>query len=725
MAVSAPNTHVRYAGNRERCEQLRPWGFHLAGELRTDMGFNDLKYGVRTRRFPNGDSIRVLTDHGITWINIEATGTDGVYEIIEETRMAFDLYIDPVLCFDTATGEKIDCTADNFCTGSGADTAGVCESKRLFERTVVEFDADTGALVFTPRTFSYYADDGTVHYDTENFAENMALNTICKAMSQTSTHGSQRCYTSWSKTLDEFTAHAVLYYDASIEMNKWAVVYDKSNVGQDFRMTPGGTGYAQWPVDGYLDVIWCSNTDFYNTTAGYKAFDLWKEDVLEDSGETSSHVFLSITGDTYDRIHVFDLSAISYEAIDLAWRTEYETDNGRAYPAFPEGWKDRHIRLIGLVKRTAYWSIQDHRYGVPIGCSNTIYWESDTEQGSVALDGCSACGAQFAILNEFTQEIEFMNRIACQICDWEDDEIAGPELDYCESLYVVNGVTLSRTACEGVAGYTCTMTDDCSGKNYSFTLIGDSGWIERGNTWNLSYWHWDCLTSRYVCEQTGLQAGFKVNSFRSRDCWYISNIAGGTGEYCATTIFAAALSEPSQGCGWCDVVTYDSYSVSNRVLSGHVLPEGLGYKYAMVEANGEIATCSGKGYNRYTEETNEYESALFDENYAQSVWPYYPPYAILVSGTACSKAIKTDKRKFTKTGDKFIDGISLGLSEAFMDGNCRFDTDPYFIVKGNDNTLYDNKGNEFNRTFEGVTDVGFFFLSQSTKKTRRINEYAD
>ena len=738
MAVSRPKTHVYYLGNKEQCEKQRPRGFELARRMRQELEMNDyltMHIAARTTELPNGDSFRILICHDMTWIYILSPEVTGRYEVVEEEWKAFDLYVDPVVCFSTETGEKIECSTDNKCTGSGADTAGLCESKRLFERTKIELDGETGDMVFTPREFSSFGEDGTQYFDTENFAARMALNTLCEAMSKTSTHGTQRCYSSWSKTLDEYTAHAVLYYDANVEMNKWAVVYDKAGVGQQFKMVPGGTGFIQWPADGYLDVIWCSNMDPYNTTAGYKAFDLWKEDVVEDSGETVGHVFLSITGDTYDRIHVFDLTATSYEAIDLEWRTEYETDNGYAYPAFPEGWKDRHIRLIGLVKRTAYWSIQDHYYGVPIGCSDTVYWENATEQGSVPLEGCSECGAQFAILNEFTQEIEWMDRIACQVCGWEDDATAGPFLHYSKSRRIVNGVTRDCGATTGERGPETSVSSVCKGESNPYTIWGDIGdpFDNCINTWNDNYFHWDCLTSRYVCEQTGMQSGEKENYGRSRICWSYTiqcNNIGGTSilNGAASGCMIGSYPPPDeQGCGACGVVTYDNYVILDDVLSAHIIPDGLGYKYEFTAGDGEVATeCDDDDYSTYAETETEVESALFDENFAQPAWPYYPPYAILVAGTSCNKVIKTDKRKFSRRGDRFIDGISMKLSEAFMDANCRFDMDDdkYSIVKGNDNTLYDNKGNEFNRTFEG-TDVGFFFFSQDVKKTRKVNDYVD
>lgn len=394
MTVSAANTHVRYHGDFSQCEKMRPSAFQLAAHVDNMMALGGIDSDARTRRFQDGSKVRVLKGGGFTWIDIYATGGGGVYEVIDETKLVYDLYMDPVLYFDVATEERLDYD-DPKCRNADQFSENQCYSQRLFERVEIAREQDGGALVFTPRDFTSYSESGVLTYDTKLFSKNLALNKVCYPANKTRSHGLHRCYSSWSKTLDGYTAHAILYYNSYIMMNMWCIAVDFGGKAYPFQAAPTSPISYHWPSSGYLDVVWCSNTDPYNTTPTYKCFDLWKEDVVEDSGETSPHYFVSCIGDPDDYIQVWDLTTGEYSYIGLHTAYDYALEG---YPGGKDGWRSRHIRHIGLVKRTLYWAQQDHYYGVPAGASGTIHWENDTQYGEINL-GSTECGIQFAILN--------------------------------------------------------------------------------------------------------------------------------------------------------------------------------------------------------------------------------------------------------------------------------------------------------------------------------------
>lgn len=755
MAVSGINTHVRYHGSREGCERLRPWGFHLAGELARDIDLNfpnsgnDNEAGVRSREFGNGEKIRVLIDHDFTWIDIYSPDGGGAYEVIEETKIVYDLYMDPILYFDTATELRLD-GDDEKCRNADEYSENECYSQRLFERVEIARDKDDGTMVFTPRDFTSYSEAGVLTYDTKLFSKNMALNKVCYPFNRTKSHGVYHCYSSWSKTLDQYTAHAILYYNADVGMNMWCVAYDLAGVGQTFRMVPGGTGPSMWPQDGYLDMIWCSNTDVYNTTAGYKAFDLWKEDVLEDSGETVPHVFLSIAGDAQYRIHVFDLTATSYQAIDLEWPGEYEIANGYNWPYYPEGWKDRHIRLIGLVKRTAYFAVQDHYYGVPVGASGTIYWENDTAQGSTNLGGTD-CGIQFAILNEFDQSIEWMDDIACQVCEAVDGG-AEVELNFYTKVQEYTSGGIAEWSCSSLDDATFDQNAGCDilfkGEHY-YPWTPSNGLCPNncrmrcydepceapGSGTPTTFSYFEDILSGTKCTQSGLESGEDYLRSSSgdvvTDCW------SGTGNprsdtyswWCTCNgVLENLCHTPYGGPNFTFSGTREDFShwiTSSTITGGHVLPYDLGVAYEYTEVNGSRVndTVSGELYDDVVATDGDGTFGNYTALYSQPAWPFYPQYAIMVSGEVCNKPILTEKKKYTKPGDKFIDGLRIKPTETFMDDYCRLSLsgDNYSIVLDNNGTLHDNMGNTFNRAFE-ETEVGLFFLEQRRVKTRRINE---
>jgi hypothetical protein len=742
VAVSQPNVRVYLKGHHDSAVARIQEGFRQLALLDDAMAFNEkltghkLQIDTRTSYYDNGDMIRChrCFGHGYVYIHT-AGGDESYYVLIEELKASLHLYVDPIVCKSITTGETIDCTAENKCTGAGAEF-GDCEATRMFRRVQIERVA--GTLSFTEKEFSYYDSAGVLRYDTEDISPSEALNGVCKSLSKTSTHGAFHCYTSWSKTLDQYIAHAILYYDDMMEMNFWCVAVDFN--GKQYGFKSGSQTYYSWPPGGYRDVFWVTNTDPYNTTPGYKAFDLWKEEVREDNGDYVDHCFLSMTADTYDRVFVWDLTLNEYEYFDLTWRQEFAQENGYYWPHFPDDWIDKHIRLIGLAKRTAYWAVQQHDFSIPVGQPNAeddaigrVYWQDDEDQGSAAT-GTSECGFEFAIFNEFTRVIEWMDSIACyEDCEFVEGGFSGPHCYGTEHTLNINGVQRGSyfvSGDEGVAGYVCPRSSSCAGEVYYFSIYGcplqfvgdnsvrycppEDSWC-CGHTSNFTYWYWDCNSEVYECIVSGLHSGSYVRKRRTRTCKYVSNNCNAyLDPYCVTTNDSGVTS-----CGYCTHEYYTSYALSGRIDRVSILPSGIGSTFSGAEANGEIAICDNPygDHNTYTETDYDDLYGAYNSQYGNSAWPFYPPFAIVVEAQACDEIIERTETKYRKRDNQYVSTSTVQLSDDEIIAKCAVGGDhfPYVILRNNDGDLIDSYGNYVNPEPSDFPD--FFFLVQDVERT--------
>jgi len=647
MTVSKGMTWVRIHGDENAGRAHLPHAFHQLSLLGDVMGDGVETY-FKTLNFRDGTTVRVWTSHGLNRIDIWASGGVGKYRKIEEEYQTIELYMDPVLYFDSATEERLD-SGDQKCRQADEFSENACYSQRLFERLKIYREYDSGDTISEEIPFTRYGTDGTLIYDTKNESKNYAVNKVCYPANKTRSHGLHHCYKSWSKTLDKYTAHAILYYNSYVRMNMWCIAVDVGKEAYAFQAASTSPISYHWPSSGYLDVVWCSNTDPYNTTATYKCFDLWKEGVVEDSGKTVDHYFVSCIGDPDDYIQVWDLTTGEYQPVTL--HTAYDAAKA-VWEANPvgsggiDGYRSRHIRHIGLVKRTLYWAWQDHYYGAPVGANGTIRWESDNESGTVDLGG-TECGIQFAILNEFTQEIEWMDDIACQVCDWEDPATEGPTLHYSTSSYTSGGLTTNcrSPGASELASYGAEKTGSC-GEGFPYT------------------------------------------------------------------------------CGACSVARYTDFKTDDGVLSAHVVPAGFGAKYEITVANGEVATecADDDDYSAYEETTTEHEFGVFNEDYAQSAWPYYPSFAIVQNAVSCDQPVKETRDIYEAKQHRHLEQeYSFEMSDEKKEDRCTLYGNQYSMVLDNNGVLHDNAGNEFKRKFED-TEVGLFFMKTSlTTKTRQEN----
>ena len=689
MAVSRERTHWYFRGDLDKCRDAMPFCLHMAHLNDVVMAYGKVEVWTRHFAIPGDGQGVVHTFNGERYIYIDMPPHAGNYIEVTEEYAGLDFLYDPLVCFREKDNKEIECTYDNKCFGSIRN--GSCIVKRAFKKRSVTKQDDYGEEEF----YTTDIEGNKTYVNLEDYAQ-LGVNTICPPGDATWHH----CLKMWSKTVDEYTATCFMWYDHWFEVNMWAVVVDRHGEYLPFRA--GKLTYDWWPYPGAFDVVQVGGVDSYNVTPVYKAFDLWKEE-KKVKGKTEIKYYLSVLADPSQRIDVWCLNysdkTMRLETISISWINDFIERYKLYYPYQNDGWEVRHIRVIGLVKRTGYWAVLDCHYGVASGqmqieeALNAVYWENDKQKGrtSVGAAEASPCGFQMAILNEWTEEIEVVDAISCQKCEPIEGSIIY-DLGYYS--YAVNCYT-----------WDCASdVSDCGGPGSGDGTItvynsGTCPWVYGDVELEVPFLHGYCNTypkCGYVnyghpgaymfcdgtdpinnmpalgaystqvsyieivdygtdCSQSGLQKGSLVSRY------------GNGHSYICSQGSAVAILPPSSDCGnawrchcggdcdpcgrcspgdhsgyvngYCFRYTYNNYG-DGSVNGACVLKTGIYGWYHFSETTGIVSICD-KGTTdttKVTEHDYDFPNGRAID-FEQSNWPYYPSYAIVKDAYSCKDMI--------------------------------------------------------------------------------------
>lgn len=789
MAVSGPKIRIFTNGREQHSamhDALVPEVFHLVDQIRRDSTLLKPVHGSElgvlsaSRAFKDGSNVSVFKYGDWFCCYISVPGGEEYFTEVTEYYVNLSVFYDPVICFDTKTGKAVECSEDNLCVGTTADPEK-CIAKRIFRELKV-YKNDSGAVSVDEVPQTYTNEKGTF-YNGYKEADTFAINRLCSATTKTSTHGlgnSIHCYQAWSKTLDHVTAVAILFYCRLTEINHWCVLCDVD--GKPYIFELGHIKSDWWPTAWYIDLFQVGGVDTYNTTPGYKGFDLWKEKKDIDGAETKEyHYFLSMAADSYNQVDVWDLTATKptkkWRAFGISSISKFIEDNNLHFPYVSDGWEGRHIRFVGLKKKTFYWAVLDCHYGrasgqMPIESAlGKVFWENDKASGEIDFD-TTECGFQFAILDEYAEEIKCVDRISCQKCEssygdvlfvpnyyahgfncytWDCGEasdcdtiagnIAGGIGDMCSlyyggAEYKIQNFTGERYCttypkCDwdpeyGVPG--AVMVCDGTDPMYGPAWLGSFG-----NVWN----YFEISDQKQHCDQTGLEAGeyeSRLGSGQNYSCWQdyltaIGNPPSSPGEAwrCHCNRACGACGRCSCGIstqyidGYCFRWQWDNYYVAGPTVNeAAVLPDGIKGSYSGTVLNGELVVCDGDtkvDTRTWTETEGDFPDGNA-EDFAQSHWPYYPSYAIAKSTVSCTTPITTEKvKRNSKTGEEVFHEFNK-LSGEKLFSKCQLESSGknWSIVRDNKGLLYDTLGIVKNKYAQ------FFFIG-TTQSLRRYFDY--
>lgn len=693
MAVSREKTHWYFSGDANKCREAMPFCLHMAHLNDVVMAYGEV--GVWTRHFtiPGGGKGIVHTFNGTRSIYIDMPPSTGTYADVVEEYSDLEFLYDPVVCFNPATGREIECNYENKCYGPGKSAAR-CLVERLFKRRAVTKKSGYENEVF------YTTDiQGKKTYPNRSKDAKKAIQKICPANDASWHH----CYHSWSKTVDNYTATCFLFYDQWLGVNMWAISLDKD--GEHLPFQAGKLTYDWWPYPGVVDVVQVGGVDPDNVTPVYKAFDLWKE-IKTEHGKEVTKYYLSVLADPSQHIDVWCLNysdkTMWLETISIAWIGNFIEDNHLHFPYTDDGWETRHIRVIGLVKRTGYWAMIDCDYGAPTGGydQHRVYWENDKESGSVWVEGQNECGFQFAILDEYDESIVCVPAIYCL----DEPEYQKPAkystmVDCYQTVFNTNnGETVWTGPCTGNSCGECTYmghvlkspcVDIPEAYPESYTKSATSTWkCEDFNSW-------------YIQTQLGLESGYYTMA-DAWQAWFNSGVSGG-------------------GCGWDnsyyggEKFIWENWMYQRPVvLSAHVIPDQVGMLYRGFYKDGYL---EGKyvldkwiTYNDTTVLTTRDTEFEYNEDFGQGQWPYYPSYAIVKNAYACKERIVKD----TTIKTDYLDREKTRTIEIYKnkEKDCHIVTGNKFAVRGNDGKLYSESN--------GVIGSGTFFFYEARKRQRRF-----
>lgn len=750
MAVSGAGVRWFFSGDYEACRAVMPFCMNQVNTVRTVMSYGQVEVWTKSFAIPGGGQGMIHAFHNNTNVYITMTGGGNTYIEITDVYAGLNFFYDPQICFNVE-GKEIDCTYDNRCFGSARD--GSCIVERLFHKL-----STTKTSGYVEEEPLYTIDvEGNKTYPRRAIDAKRAIQTMCPPGDASWHH----CYRSWSKTVDDYTATAFLFYDHYLETNLWAVTVDKN--GEHLPFKAGKLSYPWWPYIGAVDSVQVGGVDPYNVTPVFKAFDLWKETTTEHGVEVVKY-YVSILCDPAQSIDVWCLNysetTMWLETIGISWINKYIEDNHLYFPYVSDGWETRHIRVIGLVKRTGYWAIINCDYGIPRGGFDPhyVYWENDTESGKIYVSGQNDCGFQFAILNEWSETIDCLPAIYCQECE----DIAGDVIfDPNYYIYAVNCYTwdcasdvsdcsemgnvniLSSSVCDVITinGVTYTMTD-YSGYCKSFpkcswypeygapgaVMICD-GTIELSDppilgyhTSNFSFV--ENIESGEDCDQNGLELGSYVGRWSWGQNYQCSTAVGNPYSSCGTSwrCHCNGACDPCGRCssgyhgnhinGYCWRINYDHWIQSVAIDHAAVMPGNkiIGH-YSGSALEGEKAVCDGvieADTVRTVDFGNDFPDGD-DVSFVQGQWPYYPSYAIVKDAYACTKAIEEERVIKDKFSGNVISDQKFPLKTK--------ETDCHIGLAGK-YAYQDNYGNIYS---EGNVKIGegafFFYQTDSHRRT--------
>lgn len=752
MAVSQAGVTWYFRGDVDGCKQAVPYCMEM---LRLNRNINDLgevKVWSKTFNLPGGGvaTIRAFDGYSIMMVDVPPEG--GLYaEDTDEYRKFIFMY-DPVVCFNPDTGTEIECSYDNKCYGPGKN-AEKCSVERIFERKEVVKNSS-----YTEIPYKIIDVEGNASYPFRAVDGRKALNVLCPAGDASWHH----CYRAWSKTVDEYTATCVLFYDQWIGSNMWAIILDKN--GEHLPFKAGKLTYDWWPYTGVVDSVQVGGVDPLNVTPVFKAFDLWKESVLVN-GKSVMRYYLSVLADPAQHIDVWCLNyseiTMKLETIGISWINDYVEENHLYFPYVSDDWEIRHIRVIGLVKRTGYWAMIDCDYGAPTGASDPyhVYWENDTQSGITTVPD----PFQFAILDEYDESIMYLPRIFHQECEEIDGSVIFDPGYY---KYAVNCYTwdcasdASDCSDEGVIGQVegngCTLTHN--GVQYNMPAFSGIAYCENYPEcgWSGPYGdpgsvmicagitpmggppilgsfakilsYFETVDDGTDCIQDGLEAGSSITR------------QGGGQNYVCSNGMASATYNASSSCGWawrchcngaCDPCgrcssgytgnnvnggcwreNDDNYIVTTpTIIEAAILHNQILGKYTATSRSGELAVCDG------VIQVNTIEDTVFVRDFpdgaagdfAQGQWPYYPPYAIVKEGYACEEAISSSRYIKQKIDSSVIEGYEFEPDD--KEDVCHITTGTMYAYRDNNLKIYSNSGS--------VIGESTFFFYESDIRTAR------
>jgi hypothetical protein len=441
----------------------------------------------------------------------------------------------------------------------------------------------------------------------------LARNKVCTSGRSSSSHGWADCRWQASKTYDTVTAHAIRYFEGGGQF-RWTVAIDVS-----------GRSYEAGSVS-FNDQLAFSQTDPFNVGQGYKAFD-----VFEYGGD----IYVTACGDAEQTLHAWNVTAGTKTQYSLGIRNWFQTEKGHT-----SGYANTHFHLMGCYGFKTFWMDCSIYYGSLQG--GAAIYQHDALTGAVTeVHG----GFFFATWDEFDETIKAWEagegncqegvctqggytRTYCRYCVWVDSggywacyydceavEPGPPVYDACGKV-AFTSVQDTRVQCDyhkgtdqsWTGGFAVWGGQECDqaspgGKKYKETTYCESGWgtFVRGS----DACGWDHIDMGHGC-QDGQESG----------CVY-----------------------------------YIDWLIASAISRATITPSGAGFEMTYSVKNGAVCPVAGD----QTTETSGliYTDGSFNEDYAESAWPYYRPFAILKEARDRQQTLYTDI--FAVKGDQGIE----------------------------------------------------------------------
>ena len=579
MSVSKPKTQVFTGGDRRKAQALRPAAFEELRLLREQMRLRGLKQYQSVAHLDDGSFIRCFF-----FLRPQPKSlSSGLLLRLQRkkrtiTRRPFDLLFlyDPIVCMDGSMEES---------TVRGSRET---YSRREYQiRKVSDWEEPVGNDL---REIEKTIDPVT--------------NAVCTTGRKTSLHGSFLCNWHGSKTVENVTVHAFSYL--LWITNFWILALDVDGRAADF---PGTGNHTFGPFSDNA----VNGGDEWNESRTVRAFDVWKTD--------EGDICVSACGDTEETLHVWNITQGTYESHALGIR-DYYLNEYSPHHYSGEGIEDRHIRLIGLSKTTAYYT----------ECA--IYYSKMTEFHEVfQIDGLTGSVTTLGI----SGVLVVFDPFADEIVYWSDSiesSVADPTFGIW-TLYPTNNPQCFELHPWGhydSCGTFCTQAPPTWGGSSPYEYC-----INVGGVQNCQVLY--AITSPNMCECTreirfdtsfysdietgGLQAssslfGGSMNSDRIVKRAGVLLIAW-CDDFFETDVGSEWVDDPE----YCEV--WNNWPQTHAVNSVSITGEGVGVKYDVTRRNGRY--CSGSGAD-YEDTDDENIFGAFDENYGDPAWPHYKNFAL-------------------------------------------------------------------------------------------------
>ena len=582
MSVSKPKTQVFTGGDKRKAQALRPAAFEELRLLREQMRLRGLKQYQSTSHLDDGSFIQCRSVFDNDQITIFGAPTPAPEEKRTITRRPFDLLFlfDPIVCLD-GSSDPVPC-------GDSEEKYSRREYQIL---KVSDWEEPVGRDL---RTIEQAIDPVT--------------NAVCTTGRQTSIHGTTNCQWHGSKTVENVTVHAFSYL--LWITNLWILALDVNGRAADFPVTGNHTfgPFSDNAVNG----------DDGNESRTVRAFDVWKTD--------DGDICISACGDLEETLHVWNITQDTYDSYPLGIR-DYYLNEYSPHHYSGDGIEDRHIRLVGLCKTTAYYA----------ECA--FYYSKMTEFHEVfKIDGLTGAvtplgiSGVLVVFDPFAEEIVYWsNNIESSAAEptfgaWTlySEQSGGDPNPLCLELHPWGHYEPCGAFCTGQAPPTW-------GGSIPYTRCVEAGGVENCQVIQ-------ALTSPNMCE-CAREIRFTTDYF---------NDIGTGGMHASSSLFGGSMNTDHivlragiRLSAWCDddeaevlsswgdgqgsCTVWNNWPQAYAVDAVSITGSGVGVKYGVTRRNGK--TCSGSGAD-YEDTDDEDILGAFNEDYGVASWPHFKNFAL-------------------------------------------------------------------------------------------------